>query len=65
MNSKGEYDLIPELGNHLVQFGTFDNAQIKLRNLDAYYRKSLKTDDWDIYKTINLTYKDQIVCTKK
>jgi|TARA_B100001971_G_C18133646_1_gene506273 cell division protein FtsQ len=65
VNSKGEYDLIPELGNHLVQFGTFDNAQIKLRNLDAYYRKSLKTDDWDIYKTINLTYKDQIVCTKK
>ncbi len=65
VNSKGEYDLIPELGNHIVQFGTFDNAQIKLRNLIAYYKKYLKTSNWDSYKTINLTYKDQIVCTKK
>lgn len=65
VNSKGEYDLIPELGNHLVQFGTFENAQIKLRNLVAYYRKYLTTKDWDMYKTINLTYKGQIVCTKK
>lgn len=65
VNSKGEYDLIPELGNHLVQFGTIDNANVKLRNLDAYYRKYLTIKDWDNYKTINLTYKDQIVCTKK
>jgi cell division protein FtsQ len=65
VNSKGEYDLIPELGDHVVQFGTFDNAQTKLNNLVAYYEKCLKSDNWDIYKTINLTYKDQIVCTKK
>ena len=65
VNSKGEYDLIPELGDHLVQFGTIDNANAKLNNLDAYYRKYLTTNDWDNYKTINLTYKDQIVCTKK
>lgn len=65
VNSKGEFDLIPELGNHLVQFGTMDNADVKLRNLDAYYRKYLKTHNWDNYETINLTYKDQIVCTKK
>ncbi len=65
VNSKGEYDLIPELGNHVVQFGTFSNAQTKLNNLVAYYEKYLKSNNWDIYKTINLTYKDQIVCTKK
>jgi cell division protein FtsQ len=65
VNSKGEYDLIPELGNHIIKFGTFDNAKDKLNNLTAYYARYLKTNNWDSYKSINLTYKDQIVCTKK
>ncbi len=29
VNSKGEYDLIPELGDHLVQFGNLANASDK------------------------------------
>ena len=37
----------------------------KLINLEAYYRKNLTIPDWDKYRTINLTYRDQIVCTKK
>jgi len=65
VNSKGEYDLIPELGNHLIKFGTINDAESKVNNLAAYYTRYLKTSNWDSYKTINLTYKDQIVCTKK
>ncbi len=65
INSKGNFDLIPELGNHLIQFGTMVDADIKIKYLDAYYKKYLKTSIWDSYKTINLTYKNQIVCTKK
>ncbi len=65
VNSKGNFDLIPELGNHLIQFGTLADAETKIENLDAYYKKYLKTSIWDSYKTINLTYKNQIVCTKK
>jgi cell division protein FtsQ len=65
INSKGNFDLIPELGNHLIQFGSLDNANNKIKNLDAYYKKYLKTSIWDSYKTINLTYNNQIVCTKK
>lgn len=65
VNSKGEYDLIPELGEHVVKFGKMVNAETKLENLEAYYRKNMTTDNWDNYSTINLIYKDQIVCTKK
>ncbi len=65
VNSKGNFDLIPELGNHLIRFGSFDNVKNKIRNLDAYYHKYLKSSTWDSYKIINLTYKNQIVCTKK
>jgi len=65
VNSKGEYDLIPELGEHIVKFGNMENATTKLENLEAYYRKNMITENWDKYSTINLIYKDQIVCTKK
>ncbi len=65
VNSKGEYDLIPELGEHIIKFGSLENAAIKLENLEAYYRKNMITENWDKYSSINLIYKDQIVCTKK
>lgn len=65
VNSKGEYDLIPELGDHVINFGDITKAERKLKNLEAYYRKNMVTENWDNYSTINLIYKDQIVCTKK
>jgi len=65
VNSKGEYDLIPQLGNHLIRFGTMENAQLKLKNLDIFYKKALMGEGWDKYETINLKYKNQVVCKRK
>ncbi len=64
-NSKGEYDLIPELGDHIIKFGKLKNSLVKLKKLEAFYKRNLKSSEWNKYKEINLTYKDQIVCTKK
>ncbi len=64
-NSKDDYDLIPKLGDHVIRFGKIENAQSKLINLEAYYKKNMISPNWDNYSTINLIYKDQIVCTKK
>ncbi len=65
INSKGEYDLIPELGRQTIQLGNLDNLDEKLRNLEAFYRKKIPEEGWDKYETINLMYKNQIVCKKK
>ena len=65
INSNNEYDIIPELGNHIVQLGDFTDIDTKLKNLNAYYKEILKTNNWDKYDIINMTYKNQIVCTKK
>ena len=65
VNSIGEYDLIPILGNHIIKLGKTVNVEEKMENLTSYYKKNLVTEDWDKYRTINLKYKDQIVCTKK
>jgi len=65
VNSKGEFDLIPEMGRHLIQFGTMENASRKLENLEIFYKQALLNEGWEKYKTINLKYKNQVVCEKK
>ena len=65
VNSKGEYDLIPELGSHTIKLGMLDNLDEKLRNLEAFYKKKLVKEGWEKYEIINLMYTNQIVCTKK
>lgn len=65
VNSRHEFDLIPQLGNHLIKFGTMDDASIKLDNLDVFYKKALIGEGWDKYEIINLKYKNQVVCKRK
>ena len=65
VNSKGEYDLIPELGSHVIKFGKTDDMNEKLRNLESFYKRKLIQEGWEKYDIINLMYKNQIVCTKK
>ena len=65
VNSKDEFDLIPELGNHLIQFGKMEDASRKLENLEIFYKQALLKEGWEKYRTINLKYKNQVVCEKK
>lgn len=65
INSKGEFDLIPQLGNQLIHFGDSNDAANKLEKLETFYKKALTKAGWEKYKTINLKYKGQVVCTKK
>lgn len=64
-NSKGEWELIPELGNHVVKFGNLRDKEIKFENLNAFYHDLSQQNGWTKYKVINLTFNNQIVCTKK
>jgi cell division protein FtsQ len=65
VDGKDEVTLIPRVGNHIVHLGTFENYEGKLRNLEAFYDKVLPEVGWNKYSTINLEYKDQVVCKKR
>jgi len=56
--------VIPRVGNNLIEFGTAENYREKLRNLKAVYQQGFSKTGWEKYKTINLKYKNQVVCTK-
>jgi cell division protein FtsQ len=64
LNSKKEFELIPELGNQTIILGKLTKLDIKLRNLEAFYQQALLEEGLNKYKSINLRFDGQIVCTK-
>jgi cell division protein FtsQ len=65
VDEKLEYVLIPRVGNYEIQFGKMTDIETKFLKLNSFYEQALSKTDWNKYKTINLKYKDQIVCFKK
>lgn len=65
INSKLEFELIPEFGNHTIIVGDLKNLDKKLQKLETFYKQVLLKEGIDKYKTINLKFDDQLVCTKK
>lgn len=60
--NESDVELIPRVGSHVVKLGSFDDFERKLRKLDIFYRNGMPTIGWNTYKTINLEYKNQVVC---
>ena len=65
VNSRGEYELIPRVGAHHILLGSMDQWEKKLKNLELLYEQGLSRYGWNTYKTINLKYTNQIICTKR
>ena len=65
IQANGELLMLPQVGDYLIEFGTPDNYELKLRNLKAVYQQGFKNLGWNKYKAINVKYRNQVVCTKK
>jgi cell division protein FtsQ len=64
LNSLGEVDLVPTFGADIIRIGNTSGLNEKLENLIVFYKKALVYEGWNKYQTLNLKYKDQIICTK-
>ncbi len=58
-------ELVPRVGDSLILLGTLDNYEKKLKKLEKLYTKVFNQIGWNHYKSIDLRYKDQVVCTRK
>lgn len=66
LNAGNELELVPRVGDHRIVFGDATAIEEKFGKLLVFYREGLySTGWWNDYSTINLKFKDQIVCTKK
>ena len=59
-----EFILETRLHDLEIEIGKTDNLKSKLKNLEAFYKKSVADSTIENYKKINLRFKNQVVCTK-
>jgi cell division protein FtsQ len=64
VNESGDIELIPKVGAHIIVFGDSQDYEWKFIKLEAMYREGLRVAGWNKYKTINLKFSNQVVCTK-
>jgi cell division protein FtsQ len=64
VNALGEFELVPNVGNQLILFGDINNVAGKFENLLAFYKEGMKKVGWAHYKTLNIKYKNQVICSK-
>jgi len=66
VNSEKDMELVPRVGDQKIIFGDTTAMDEKFKKLFTFYQQGLNTTGWwDKYSTINLKFKNQIVCTKK
>jgi cell division protein FtsQ len=65
INKHNEFELIPRVGNHRILFGDSEHIPGKFKKLELFYSEGLSRAGWDMYDTINVMYKDQVVCSKR
>ncbi len=65
LDGQGRLTAFPQVGGHSIHFGDVEALPEKLEALAMLYREGMNAERWNKYSSINLTFKDQIVCTKK
>ena len=61
INSKGEITIYPQVTGQIVDFGTPENFEIKLRKLMVFYKEILPQKGWTKYERVNLKYEGQVI----
>lgn len=65
--NNGDFVLVPQVGSHTIIFGSARSDQDvkeKMEKLKVFYEEGLPFEGWNKYETINLKFRNQIVCKK-
>lgn len=62
---RGEIELTPRVGDHIIVLGRPGNYAHKFDKLQAFYKKGLSEVGWERYSRINIDHTDQVVATKR
>ncbi|TXC78872.1 cell division protein FtsQ/DivIB [Luteibaculum oceani] len=65
VNENQEFEFVPRVGNHIIEFGDDSESETKFENLKIFYLQGLSYKGWNRYQKVSLKFKDQVVCTKK
>jgi cell division protein FtsQ len=65
VTEKFNYELFTNTGQHTIILGDAHDLENKFNRLYWFYKKAISQVGWERYSTINLSYNNQVVCTKK
>ena len=65
INTSREFEMVPKVGNHTVIFGNGEEIETKFHKLYIFYNDVLSRAGWNKYSAVNLSYKNQVVATRK
>ncbi|MBY0432650.1 MAG: cell division protein FtsQ [Cyclobacteriaceae bacterium] len=61
INGAGEVTIYPQVTGQIVEFGTPDNYELKLKKLLVFYKEVLPQKGWTKYERVNLKYEGQVI----
>lgn len=64
VNNRGEFILVPLIGDQKIELGSARKLDDKLRRLKIFYQEGMPYEGWRKYETINLKYSGQVVCRR-
>lgn len=65
INRDREFEIVPAVGDALIEFGAGKDIPEKFAKLMVFYRQGLNNIGWGYYDTLDLRYRGQIVATRK
>ncbi|MGB0839911.1 MAG: cell division protein FtsQ/DivIB [Chitinophagales bacterium] len=65
VNEDRDFILTPKMGNHEIILGPTYKKEEKFKTLKTFYQEAMPKVGWNTYRSINLKYRGQIVCTKR
>jgi cell division protein FtsQ len=60
-----KFEIIPKLGDHVIDFGEGTDVEKKFGKLMAFYKEGLSRVGWNNYTRINVAFENEVVCTRK
>lgn len=65
VNENKEFELVPKVGDIIIELGDTSELHDKFIKLRAFYEQIVPKINLEDFSRVNLKYKKQIVCTKK
>jgi cell division protein FtsQ len=62
VDRSGEIILYPQLGRQTIYMGKPEDVDMKFRNLGLFYKKIIPAKGWNTYQTVNVKFKNQLIC---
>ena len=65
ITADNNFEIVPTIGNHIIDFGDGDNYENKFRRLMVFYKQVLSYTGINTYSKISVRYNRQVIGTKK